>query len=155
MFNNNSHYAFLHVGITNHYELSSYGLGGEVKLYGSFLQSTLLSGSIYANYRHLYTTKIVPSNGISLGVHLFIFGMETTCYFDRDNIPLFYLTPKLGFDTGSFSLFYGYSVSLKSWNFQGAKSHNLSLKYHLYLDGFKYHKSRVKTNKVKYKALTL
>jgi len=148
MFYNSDYDNFLHIGVTNHYELLNYGLGGEIKLYGAYYHP-LASGSIYVNYRHLFVekSKSIPSNGISVGAHFTIFGLEANCYFNREE-ALFYLTPKLGFDAGSFSLFYGYSLSLNSSSFKGAYAHNISFKYHLYFGAFRYHKSRMEYNQI-------
>jgi hypothetical protein len=114
MFYNGESDGYLHIGITNHFELLHYGLGGEVKLYGSYYHP-IASGSIYANYRRLFVEKNehIPANGVSFGGHYSVFGLEANCYFNQEK-ALFYLTPKLGYDTGTFSLFYGYSIPIKS-----------------------------------------
>jgi hypothetical protein len=120
----------IYAGVTNHYELSCYSLGGEGKLYLAYI-IPLLSCSMYANYKHLYVSenKSIPSNAISLGGHLGLVGLEGTCYFNRDQ-KLYYLTPKIGYDTGNFSLFYGYSFTVNKAEYSGGiYGHNISFKY--------------------------
>jgi len=126
-----------YAGVTNQYELSCYSLGGELKRYGS-INSPWLSASVYTNYRHLFVGQntTIPSNAVSIGAHASILGLEATSYFTRDQ-QLYYLTPKIGFDTGSFSFFYGYSLSLNKSDFKGVYGHNVSFKYSLYLGAFK------------------
>lgn len=143
IYNSNSDGLF-YLGLTNSFELSSYFMGGEFKMYDSYY-SPLLSMSLYSNYR------ITPFNleknyfsSFSLGVHCTFLGLESIVY-STNKINYFYLTPKLGFDYGSWSLFYGYNLPISTPRLEEYSGHNISFKYHLYLSSFKYHKMRKKS----------
>lgn len=131
-----------YLGISNSFEMKSYCIGGEFKFYGSSYDP-LLSGSLYGNFRTtIYHFDDTPDfNAVSFGGHLGIFGAEVIGYFNR-NAEYYYFAPKIGYDYGSWSAFYGYNFPISPTEYKGNHGHNLSLKYHLYLSAFTYHKMR-------------
>ena len=135
----------IYMGVSNSYEMNSYCLGGELKLYDSYF-SPWFSGSFYANYRTAVRTfdDTPDFNALSIGTHLGIFGLEGIAYFNR-NATEYYLAPKIGYDYGSWSVFYGYNLLLSAPEYNEIPGHNFSLKYHLYLSTFKYHRMRRKS----------
>jgi hypothetical protein len=134
----------IYVGLTSSYEISSMFIGGEFKLYQSYY-SPLYSGSIYVNYEHTIDPNTeVNFNAISMGGHFTFAGLEGTVYFKNEE-KFTYITPKIGFDYGTWSVFYGYGIPISSKYSQDLRDHNISLKYNLYLSAFKYHKLRRKS----------
>lgn len=124
-----------YIGTIGSYEMNHYALGGEAKLYASFYHA-LLSNSIYANARHLYTSQPgLPNTAIGVGVHLLIFGLEGNAYLGGDK-DRWYLTPKIGMDWGNASLFYGYGFPLGTNDLSPVYRHSLSVKYSFYLGTF-------------------
>ena len=134
----------IYVGLITSCEISSFFLGGEIKLYDSYYLP-LYSGSIYANYKHsIDPQKKVNFNAISIGGHFTFIGLEGTVYFNNEK-TFAYIIPKVGFDYGTWSIFYGYGIPITTKYSQELSGHNLSLKYNLYLSAFKNHKSRRKS----------
>jgi|GEM_PF-5927862 len=132
----------IYCGVTNHFELLTYAIGGELKFYESYY-SPFFSGSVYLNQRHLFNseTSSIPSNVTSIGIHFTIFGLEANCYYNKAS-TLLYLTPKIGYDRGNFSIFYGYSLPLNHSTYTQNYGHSISVKLELYLSAFKYHRMR-------------
>lgn len=143
LYNSNTDGLF-YCGITTSFELSTFFVGGEFKLYESYY-IPLLSGSIYTNFKRAINNNAQKDfNAISLGAHFTFLGLEGTAYFNNKQ-TFFYIIPKVGFDYGSWSIFYGYGIPLSKPHLEGTNGHNINLKYSLYLSAFKYHKMRRKS----------
>jgi hypothetical protein len=134
-----------YLGLSNSFEINSYYIGGEFKLYDSYY-TPFLGFSIFTNFR----TQIVSFselnnlNAFSIGGNISILGIEMTTYFKKNEFYNF-LTPKIGFDYGSWSVFYGFSFPNHNSHIQGISRHSLSVKYYLYLSTIKYYKMRKKS----------
>lgn len=130
-----------YLGALGSYEMQSAAAGGEVKYYASYYHYHI-SGSVYANARQLYTNDpSLPNTAVGAGVHFTIFALEGNVYLGGDRTR-WYLTPKVGFDMGSFSIFYGYGLRLGPKDLSTNYSHSVSVKYFLHLGAFASHKSR-------------
>lgn len=125
----NDEFAGIYGGPTAQYELGTYSLGAEAKIYGAY-HSPLLSLGMYTNYRRLFPspTHDLPLNSISAGVHFMILDLEFTSYFGSVR-PMWYVTPKLVFDAGNFTVSYGYGIGFNKYSLRGKYGHTISLKY--------------------------
>lgn len=125
----------LYIGITQGLEKLNYSIGGEGKLYASYYNYPILSGSIYLNYRNLLLKDKyqMPEHSIGIGAHFSIIGLEASVLFEKSKNPIWRITPKLGFDWGNISLFYGYDINLNSENKRAFLNHNIQLKYSIFI----------------------
>lgn len=129
-----------YVGAIGAYDMKSPSLGAEAKFYGA--SHFLISGSAYGNYRRIYSgNPELPHTAFGLGVHFLIFGLEGNMYLNSDR-NWWYLTPKIGFDNGNFSIFYGYGLPLGPNDLSANYGQSLSVKYSLYLGAFDLRKTR-------------
>lgn len=132
------------IGPVAAYEMKTATLGGEAKYYAAYYHY-LLSGSIYANARHIFSNdRTMPNTVIGVGAHFLIFGLEANAYLGGDHTR-WYLTPKIGIDKGSFSVFYGYGIRLSSSDLASGYGHSLTVKYAINLSEIQYHRSRKKS----------
>lgn len=125
-----------YLGVTNSFDLKSYALGAEFKAYTAGY-IPLASISIYGNFKNVMWSFFDGTDfkSVSLGGHFAIFGLEGTMYF-RESEKFFYLYPKIGFDYGSLSAFYGYGIPLSDSPFDKSYRNSISIKYFLYLNAF-------------------
>lgn len=121
-----------YVGPTVGIEKFGVSVGGELKFYGAYYMP-LGSISFYGNYRRGLQTyrHNIPQNVIGFGAHIGIFGLEVSSHFG-DKPPLYKLTPKLGFDWGNVSIFYGYDINLTKRKIPAYMNHSITLKYSVY-----------------------
>ena len=111
------------LGIENRYDLGTYALGFEVKPWAAYYGSPIINFSFYTGYRYLFDFNDIDStlnHSIKLGFQFSFIGLETNFYFGKYEQFLWTLTPKIGWDIGHISIFYGYNLPLinrsdKSW----------------------------------------
>ncbi len=114
----------VYLGIENRYEMGSYAVGIEGKLWVAMFGSFIYTASGYAGYRYLFDFQGVDNSlnhAFKIGGQFSFAGLETNIYFGKYDQFLWTITPKLGFDFGHLSLFYGYSLPIinqsdQSWN---------------------------------------
>lgn len=135
-------YAYL--GLVHSFEHGSYGIGPEIKAYDSFYGVRWYSLSLYGNYRYLFSDERFK-NACGLGAHFSIFGLETDLHFNGSD-RLWSLVPKVGYDAGHLSLFYGYNVRLTGENVSAAERHQLMFKMFLYVDAYRYYRMRLRNH---------
>jgi hypothetical protein len=123
----------LYLGVPVGFEKSNFSIGAEAKLYGAYY-SPIVSGSAYVNYRKLLLSNKyqIPSHSLAIGGHFMFFGLEIGALFENKD-QIWRITPKLGFDWGNISLFYGYDINLNSENKRAFLNHNIQLKYSIYI----------------------
>lgn len=118
------------VGIEN-YGIS---LGGEFKYYSASENGLpFVSRSIYLSYRKGLQDfrHDLPQNIIGIGVYFSFIRFEYSFHFG-DKAPFHKFTPKIGYDWGNVSVFYGYDLSLMNRKMPMYMNHSISINYSLF-----------------------
>jgi hypothetical protein len=118
----------LFVGPSASYEMNTLALGADVKYFNGF-HFGYLPWAFYSNARYIFSSvPKVPDVAIGFGVNLLFVGLETNVYFGGDQF-LWYLTPKLGFEGGKISVFYGYGLPLINNEPGRSYRHSITFKF--------------------------
>ena len=123
------------------HEMNNLALGGEVKYFVGW-HFGQLPWSAYSGARYLFTSPPqLPDAVISIGANASIIGLENNFYLGGDDF-LWYLTPKIGFDGGRISVFYGYGIPLIGNDPGRSYRHSFTVKFAVNLSAFGEHRTR-------------
>ena len=121
------------LGIENRYDLNTYSLGLQFKAWAAFYGSPLITFSAYGGYDYLFDfqkTGGVMHHHVRGGLGFSLIALETDFYFGENGKGMWMLTPKIGWDYGYISIFYGYHLPLiNNTEYSWGNYHMVSLTY--------------------------